>query len=88
MPAGASPEEKMNHASETLMMLPIRIQNSTINSIDTGIKPKQIVQLAIKILNEKLKIDFSVPDAADKEDMTLEESKKYDLDFSKWSKIF
>ena len=88
MPAGASPEKKMNHASETLMMLPIRIQNSTINSIDTGIKPKQIVQLAIKILNEKLKIDFSVPDAADKEDMTLEESKKYDLDFSKWSKIF
>jgi len=88
MPAGASPEEKMNHASETLMMLPIRIQNSTINSIDTGIKPKQIVQLAIKILNEKLKIDLSVPDAADKEDPTLEESKKYDLDFSKWSKIF
>lgn len=88
MPAGASPEEKMNHASKTLMMLPIRIRNSTINSIDTGIKPKQIVQLAIKILNEKLKIDLSVPDAADKEDPTLEESKKYDLDFSKWSKIF
>lgn len=76
-----TPEERLKHAAVTMKSIPVSIKTKTLNSIDSSIVGKDIVEIILTVLERNIK---EMEDGNKK----LEESKKYDLDFSKWSKIF
>ena len=76
-----TPEERLEHAESTMHSIPVKITAKTLNSIDSSIVGKDIVEIILTVLERNIK---EMEDGNKK----LEESKKYDLDFSKWSKIF
>lgn len=76
-----TPEERLKHAALTMKSIPLSIKTKTLNSIDSSIVGKDIVEIILTVLERNIK-------EMEAENKNLEESKKYDLDFSKWSKIF
>jgi len=76
-----TPEERLEHAESTMHSIPVKITAKTLNSIDSSIAGKDIVEIILTVLERNIK-------EMEAENKNLEESKKYDLDFSKWSKIF
>ena len=76
-----TPEERLEHAESTMHSIPVKITAKTLNSIDSSIVGKDIVEIILTVLERNIK-------EMEAENKKLEESKKYDLDFSKWSKIF
>lgn len=76
-----TPEERLKYAAVTMKSIPVSIDTKTLNSIDSSIVGKDIVEIILTVLERNIK---EMEDGNKK----LEESKKYDLDFSKWSKIF
>ena len=84
---GETIQQKMNHARENFLKLPGRIINSTINTIHINISAQDVLDMSVKTLIEYSKDRLDIPDVLKKPNMQAE-SKRYNIDFSKWLKTF